>query len=601
MKNVQLDTFIDRSIWISDDRISARLSLDCRGIDQIDYHGSQPVSRNAKLLHHPDGVLTFYLQYHDGPLQRIWTNDFLYSPPGCVIEQHIDDCHVTVETVLYRHMLLIRCSCSQTSRDRDPDGYQFRVFWNPKSMTTVVHGTRQWRLQAYESYPQLILKSNDQIELSSWLQRSGDYQGDFLLPEEWRRRIFKRRMISGTGTPADVREEYRDKQIKIYDADTGIEIGGRGFTMSMTDDMQFSFSAPMKRSKTGDYHSPLFSVCFHKNDAPAAEDPIRPAARFFAKQEKSYHSMAAALPKLQIDGYSALSDFFTMTPQIVESARVQDYGMTRACPGTYYWIWAWDNMVTALAQAHWGDTGNLKRVVDFIRTNRDDDGSIPARWTRHLQPMDSRGTGAMDFLFSELVLTLYRETGDRSVIQDNYNRIKDAFDAIAHRCDKNGLFRTMGMYPDLPHKMGRVPDSYVAMDEGAWYGLCRNVEKMAHVLIDDETAGKAAQLSERIRDSFDQLFWHDDVGFYCDSIHALKKEKIRSYPLYSLLALESSACQPLFRNKTDRCSDFILEYLLSERGISLTPQWDINHTSEPAHSAWYPHWDYPAILSLIHI
>ena len=121
---------------------------------------------------------------------------------------------------------------------------------------------------------------------------------------------------------------------------------------------------------------------------------------------------------------------------------------------------------------------------------------------------------------------------------------------------------------------------------------------MAHVLIDDETAGKAAQLSERIMDSFDQLFWHDDVGFYCDSIHALKKEKIRSYPLYSLLGMESSACQTLFRNKTDRCADFILEYLLSESGISLTPQWDINHSSEPAHSAWYPHWDYPAIRML---
>jgi hypothetical protein len=598
MKDVQLDTLLDRSIWISDDRISARLSLDCRGIDQIDFHGSQPVSRNAKLLHHPEGVLTFHFQQHGRPMQQIWSNVISCYPAGSILVQHIDECDVTLETLLYRHMLLVRCACSQTKPDCDPDGYQFHIFWNPKSLTTDVHGTRQWRLGSFESYPQLILKSNDQIELSSWLKRSGDYQGDFLIPEAWRRRIFKKQMISGAGTLADVKEEYLDKQVKIYDADTRIEIGGHGFTMSRTDDSRLSFSANLKQAVNGVYHSPLFSIRFHKDDTDSAKTAVQPAAQIFLDQKHLYDSMVAALPKLHIDGYPDLSDFFTMTPQIVESARVRDYGMTRACPGTYYWIWAWDNMVTALAQAHWGDISNLKRIVQFIRTYRDADGSIPARWTRQLQPMDSRGTGAMDFLFSELVLTLYRETGDRSVIQDNYDSIRNAFRAIARRCDANGMFRTMGMYPDLPQKMGRVSDSYVAMDEGAWYGLCRNVEKMAQLLIDDEIAGKSAALAKLIMGSFNQLFWDADAGFYCDSIHALKNVRVQSYPLYSLLGLESSVCQALFRDKAQICSNFILEHLLSESGVSLTPHWDANHTSEPAHSAWYPHWDYPAIRML---
>ena len=68
----------DQNIWISDDRISALISHFCQGIEQIDYHGAQPVSRNAKLLQHADGVLKFEVSIEsDGSITKIpltWSN-----------------------------------------------------------------------------------------------------------------------------------------------------------------------------------------------------------------------------------------------------------------------------------------------------------------------------------------------------------------------------------------------------------------------------------------------------------------------------------------------------------------------------------------------
>ncbi len=84
LKLKDLTQRIDQNIWISDDRISALIAHACQGIEQIDYHGSQPVSRNAKLLQHPDGVLIFEVSIESNGSQTkiplTWSN--LMIQPG---------------------------------------------------------------------------------------------------------------------------------------------------------------------------------------------------------------------------------------------------------------------------------------------------------------------------------------------------------------------------------------------------------------------------------------------------------------------------------------------------------------------------------------
>lgn len=595
-----LTDHFDQAVWISDDRISALASHRCGGIEQIDFHGSQPVSRNAKLLQHPEGVLKFSLHANIDARSQIiplqWMN-LLIHPAGIRQTHAFAGLRAILEIAVKRNKLQVQCHCKSSAKQQNWDDISLEVAWNAHSQATEVHGQRSWSEPKLWWEKWLLLHANDQIHLQDWLRRTGDYQGDFLIPEGWRRLIFRRHCVSGTARLEDVREEYLQTTLKLYDADTWILLGGENFVSQPSENGWYRFRSISAGIGDNTWHSPKFEVAFF-SEKPMRGQPTQES--IFAIQTKRYETLDAAVPLLEIPEFPALGEFYRRVPQIVESARVQDFGMTRACPGTYYWIWAWDNMVTALAQTHWGDIDNLKRMVDFIRAHRDDDGGIPGRWSRQLEPMDSRGIGAMDFLFSELVLSLYAETGDRMILRGNYTALHDAFTQLQQRSHANGLFPTIGMYPDLPAKMGRDENCYVAIDEGAWYGLCRNLEKIAWLVGDQPTAEKAARQANKIGENFLAIFWDEERKFICDAFDPRTGKRNVSYPLFSLLFLESPWGYALLREKLNSCAQFISAHLLGERGLGLTPAWDVNHHSEPAMSAWYPHWDFVAIKALAH-
>ncbi|HPI74116.1 MAG TPA: hypothetical protein PLZ01_11950, partial [bacterium] len=587
----------DQSLWISDDRISLQIANACNAVSQIDFHGLQPVSRNAKLLQHSEGVLSFSLQVLSGPeavnvpfsLQQLEV-----YPAGIRSSLTLTDWQTDLEMVVCGSYLSIRClSCSANDEGASPP-FRFAVTWNALSQTTAVHGQRTWAEPELLGADRLRLHARDQIKLTEWLQRTGDYQGDFLIPEEWRRIIFQRRCVSGTARWEDVRDDYKRSPLKLYDAGTWIDLGGNGFQVAACAADRYRFTSAPFSQQPGGWTSSVFSVRFYSS-APLPAQAREQEPGPFDQQQRRYARVKAESPCLVWPGHEALSRFFSQVPQVVESARVQDYGMTRACPGTYYWIWAWDNMVTALAQRHWGDIDNLRRMVDFLRVHRDQDGVLPGRWTRSLQPMDSRGFGGFDFLFSELVLMLYAETCDEQILRANYATVRRSFDALASAAHDNGLVPGIGMYPDLPQKMGRRETSYVAIDNAAWYALCRNMEKMAGILQDEPTARRAYALVEKVESHFLPMFWDEEKGFICDSLTPAAGERVGSYPLFSLLFLESAFGRYLLKEKVDACSCFIADHLLTETGLSLTPLWDKHHQSEPAMSSWYPYWDFPAV------
>ncbi len=587
----------DQSLWISDDRISAQIATACNAISQIDFHGLQPVSRNAKLLQHSGGVLSFSLESLSG--SKVVTVPFSLQqidvfPAGVRSSLTLADWHFDLELVVRGSCLWVRCRSRSVKDVHTPPPFRFAVTWNRLSQSTAVHGQRTWAEPELIGADRLRLYARDQIKLSEWLQRTGDYQGDFLIPEEWRRIIFRRRCVSGTAHWEDVRDEYKQTPLKLYDAGTWIDLGGDGFSVSVSAADRHQFNSAPFCQQPGGWTSSVFKVRFYFSAPPAAQAQKEEAAPF-DQQQRRYAHMQAESPELVWPGHEAVSGFFTNVPQVVESARVQDYGMTRACPGTYYWIWAWDNMVTALAQRHWGDIDNLRRMVEFLRVHRDQDGAIPGRWTRSLQPMDSRGFGGFDFLFSELVLMLYAETRDDQILHANYATVRRAFDTLAGAAHDNGLVPGIGMYPDLPQKMGRTETSYVAIDNAAWYALSRNMEKMAWMLQDELTARRALALAEKVGYHFLPVFWDEEKGFIHDSFAPATGERVDSYPLFSLLFLESAFGRYLLKDKIHACSRFIAGQLLIETGLSLTPAWDRHHQSEPAMSSWYPYWDFPAV------
>lgn len=587
---LNLTKIYDHSVWISDDRISAEISARCGGIEQIDFHGAQPVSRNAKLLQHTDGVLKFTLIFGETeiPLEPDRLSLF---PAGASAAISAESLKIRLEIVVCQNAFQARCRV--TARKNFTKPLQFQVQWNPASQTTEVHGQRSWQLTEDFAYHSLRLKATDRIILKEWLRRPGDYQGDFLIPEGWRRIIFKNQKISGAGRLSDLHPAYLDSMLKLYDADTWIRLGNPDFIFAKPADGWYNFTSAAIQPKGKSWHSPVFSITF--GTEPNFVSHPKPK---FPTQKQRYRKLAQSVPKLKLPGFPAIERFFEQTPQIVASAQVQDFGMTRACPGTYYWIWAWDNMVTGLAQAHWRDLAHLRKMVDFIRRHRDVEGAIPARWSRQLEPMDSRGIGGMDFLFSELVLTLFNETQDKMVLRANYPALHQAFSFLKEKTGASGFFPTIGMYPDLPQKMGRTEKFYVAIDSGAWYSFCRNFEKIAALLGDTMAAETAAAFAQKIHKNFLSTFWDAKEGFLCDGFNPATGEQLPTYPIFSLLFLESAFGYSLLENKIPAAADFIQQNLLGENGLSMTPAWDRNHTSEPAMSGWYPHWDYVALKVL---
>ncbi|UCE05245.1 MAG: hypothetical protein JSW07_16730, partial [bacterium] len=591
---------VDQNIWISDDRISALISHSCQGIEQIDYHGAQPVSRNAKLLHHTDGVLKFEVSIQsDSNIIRLpltWSN--LKIQPGIIqAEQGWNGFSFSLKIAVLKDSLFVSCTARDVGMSSKFEIYDFVVSWNKLSMTTEVHGHRSWEQFDMANDNFIILKAVDVIELTEWLKRTGDYQGDFLIPEGWRRIIFNKRVISGMAKLEDVKPEYRNLRLKLYDADTWILIGGEDYFRSNNGHSWIQFKTKFIQKSKQIFDAPLFRVQFshQKSDRPKINTEIN---KPFYSQSKRYRDLMEKVPKLDIQDYPAIQEFFLQVPLIVESAKVQDTGMTRACPGTYYWIWAWDNLVTAAAMLRWGGSAFVHRMINFINNHRDVDRAIPGRWTRQYEPMDSRGIGAMDYLFSEVVLSLFSETRDRMIIRLNYTSLVHAYQYLNSRCDENGLFSSFGMYPDLPYKMGRTERFYVAIDQGAWYGLCRNLEKMALAIGDIPTANQAREMAGKIEGSFLSIFWHDEKGFICDSFDPTEKIRLPSFPVFSLLFLESSFGFRLLKNQVGKAAEFIENHLLGDNGLKMTPEWDINHNSEPAMSGWYPHWDLPGIKLL---
>ncbi len=590
-----LNTSVDRSVWISDDRISASLCAQGNGIGQIDYHGIQPVSRNAKFLASATGVLRFRFFLQDSWRGFDFTMHNLRVYPFGVQSFHrFADASLCLQVCVYRDRLTARCNVRFPTKVSKAAG--FEVIWDGRSMATDVHGLRSWSDPEQVNANQLQLHANDRIFLNAWLQRRGDYKGDFLIPEGWRRLIFKRRCISGTARKSDLYPQYRNHSFLLYDADTWIVLGNEHLKLSQPEDAVYAFTQRAEINKS--WISRPFTLQFYSQKPPHTPLQRFKPKSFFHYQSQRYRQKETHLPRLSCPAWPGIEAFFNQYPLIVESAWVQDVDMTRACPGTYYWIWAWDNLVTLQSMFFWREYKQIKSMIDFMRTHRDIDGALPMRWSRHLEPMDSRGIGAIDFLFANAVMRLFDETADRRVLYANYTTLVHAFRQMVDKADNNGFFPSIGMYPDLPQKMGRHESSLVCIDQGAFYCFCRLLIRAAQELGDDRTAQQARLLQMRIEAHFFDFFWDKDKGFFCDSYDLVQKRAIKSYPLFSLLFLESDMGDRLLRGKETRVARFIAEHSLTPYGLRLTPDWDIFHHTEPAMSSWYPHWDFPVLRLL---
>ncbi|NOY06600.1 MAG: hypothetical protein GXO82_08240 [Chlorobi bacterium] len=395
--------------------------------------------------------------------------------------------------------------------------------------------------------------------------------------------MFNRSCPSGTATFEDVLPEFRDSRLLLYDAQVQVEISGSsGIEKNGMDEAVLSFR--VSKNSPG-----IVSIDF--SGADSLRHPKPETIDIVSIQKERYENYMASAPRLELSEYPAVEEFFKSVPGLVESCIVSDYRVPRACPGSYYWLWSWDMMVTAMEASRWRGTRLQKDVARFVNAHRDSDGVIPGRWTRGLLPMDTPRCSALEFLLASLSFEAFVQSGERQSLLDAYPYFVQHLDSVSAVSDDRGLFRSRGFYPDMPERFGRTADSAVAMEIACFYSFCRTMERIAEVLHDDPTREKAALSAARIGACFLQTFWDDEKEFLVDSIDLRTNVRNEMYPLFTLLFLQSESGWQLIEPKIADIADFIIKHHFTGNGIGVIPRTDQENGTEPVMETWYPHWD----------
>ena len=564
---IDLEKHPDGGCWISDDRVNAFISARSGGVGEVGFHGLQPVSKNSRILVSREGVLTVSIRTSED------------IPLAC---PSVEWAPGSVETSARRgeKEYVLRIGASGRSLMLFIAGHpgeeaEAVIRFSFRSLFTGVHGARTWG-EPHIDGGTLELSCRDRIELQEWLSREGAYAGDFLIPEPWRRLIFKRRCGSGLATREDLRDEFRGARFVLYDARTLIRIGGEGFAPALEKDV-CTFTARLSRGNT--WRASL-ALRFAEEGGHSDERGTPGALQ-----------RGNEVPDADVTGHDHTRGFFRNVPGIVRSCTLADTGMTRGTPGAYYWTWTWDNLVTALEMPRWGDARGAARIVRFINAHRDEGGAIPARWTRTHQPLDTPPRGTFEFLLLLAALQCEREGTGAQEVNDIYPFAVKRLDEAARRARDGTLEENIGFYPDLPVKFGRSESSAVAMESGTLYAFCRLLETAALERGDGDTASRAADTAGRVQKLFEEMFWDEEAGFPVDSVDVRTGTRNDTYPLFTLMFLQTPLGIPLIRPHIRRMAGFAAGHFQTGFGTRLLPPGDRRSSGEDALSSWYPHWD----------
>ena len=341
-----LDSFVDKGCWISHDRVYGFVSAS-HGITEIGYHGLQPVSKNSRVFVQDSGVISFAIrkEKREIPLQ---TSVIDWQPSSITATTPFPEGRTSLTIQAFGRGLKIQCS----AHARGDQVLVLRIAKN--SLFSDVHGLRTWRV------PQMggkVLRCSfrDQIMLQGWLNRTGSYAGDFLIPEPVRKRIFKTSKRSGLATRDDLRPEFQSNDVALYDTETFVEIKGDACSIRETEDAWI-----LEQRLSMDVAAGL-TIRF--SDSQSGTTPEKDNSMTFPTEASRASEVSA---QLRIEGYRSIAEFVQTVPGLVDSCIVQDYGTPRACPGRYYWIWAWDSLVSMMEALRWGDHSHVSSTVRFI-------------------------------------------------------------------------------------------------------------------------------------------------------------------------------------------------------------------------------------------
>jgi len=567
--------------WITDSKIAVCFGK--YGISAVDYHGSQPVSRNAKMI--KSGL--------EDPAFRFLTNkelelsDYKALPYKCKFLLKNDNsifaeatCF-TFDSVLFLHFETEPCS-------------SFDISFNMKSFYTNVHGNMTWDSGIIRKNS-ITFKGINRYLLSDWIKQKGAY----LVPVKEHKRIFNT-------------EEWIDvNNLDVLPiADEDILRSNELFIDSQCCMVIHSFNKfTTERDKEGKKIILSFKnisssidlcICFgdtaHEAQSKAL-NMIKDKENLEIIQDKRYEEIIANSPAISMEKFNSTKILFSSIPMYVESAKQSQSGMTRASSSSYYWVWGWDNIVTAMEMSKWNDYKGQKDIISFILSHRWIDGSVPHRYDREYNVMQTMHFCAEDSLFIILAYQYCIDAEDYAYLKEIYADLKQIWMGLVNKTDAKGYIKGPGFYPDNLKALGRNENSRTAMETGTFYTACRIMEITASILNDILTKELAFDIFTKIEDNYIKDFFNEEYGTLIDSIYDDNSQNI-TFPLYAYMGAYTSFGYSLFYKKINQIATFINQNYVHPMGIRVMPLYDKNRNNESVHHSWYPHWDIYAMKLL---
>ena len=562
--------------WITDAKVSACF---CKmGICALDYHGIQPVSRNSKMVTSPYAMPAMRFrtgsQYFEisGYRSSAWACIADISNGNgisCVMSAMAEGCSVLIQTEFLT------------------DAEDFTVCFDMNRLYTNVHGKIQWE-QTDTSNNKVIMKGNNRYLLSDWVKNKGAY----LIPVKDHKRIFG----CADGTDVNNLDVLPDALPSVYEStelfiDSTCVMGFSSlpkFDLDKDDNNIYLGFGPVKKASM--LH---FTISF-ADDAKGVEmesQRILSSMEGLAKKShKRYEKLYDKQPSIFIEGYPEISAMLKWIPRYIEAAKQPDTGMTRGSASSYYWVWGWDNIVTAAEMGKWGDYKGQEKIIRFILSHRFKDGSVPHRYDRNYDILQTMQFGSTDALFISLCYQYYCDTDDIGLLKDCYPALKQIWKGLCAKCDDRGFISGLGFYPDAPRDLGRERSGFTAMETGTFFFAARIMENIADIFNDQPVKDQAEHISAQIQKNYLPFFMDEDNIAIYDSIHK-DGVKNRTYPLYAYMGAYNRFGLPLFDDRISVLADFFVNNYLTSKGIRTMPEWDACSHTESVHHSWYPHWD----------
>ncbi len=578
------ESFVDMLMpcnWITDAKISACFCK--KGIAALDYHGTQPVSRNSRMV--KSGFDNPALKFiSDGDLSLC---DYRALPFKCVFNLKNDDkiaasaYSLAFESGLFLHIDIL-------------SDFSFYISFDTESFYTNVHGNISWDKGRIKK-DCITFKGLNRYLLSEWIKEKGAY----LVPVKEHKRIFNTDDWIDVNNldilPVADEDILRSDELFI-DSECHITF----FSSSLINIKRDKNKKTILFSTDVDAKSIDLCICFGDtgNEAETKARKIIDENELLIKlQNTRYNKIIEDSPVINIEGYEGAKKLFSSIPMYVESAKQKDSGMTRASSSSYYWVWGWDNIVTAMEMSKWNDYKGQKDIISFILSHRWLDGSVPHRYDREYNVMQTMHFCSEDALFIILTFQYCADADDYDFLKDIYPDILHIWKGLLSKTDSKGYIVGPGFYPDNLKVLGRKETSRTAMETGTFYTACRIMEILSSIMNDHETKKHANKIFTSIEDNYLKDFFNVDYGTIADSIYDDNSQN-ETFPLYAYMGAYTSFGFPLFCNEVERIASFINQNCIHPMGIRVMPIYDKNRNSESIHHSWYSHWDIYALKLL---